>query len=43
MLNFLLRMRRLRGDVRAARSGPGAVGKRAGRRAAHRLVNRLFR
>lgn len=43
MLNWLLRMRRYRGDVRAARSGPKAMGRRAGQRAAHRLVNRLFR
>ena len=43
MLNWLLRMRRLRGDARAVRRGPEAVGKRAGRRTAHRLVRRLFR
>lgn len=43
MLNLLLRMRRLRGDARAARSGPQAMGKRAGQRAAHRLVRRIFR
>ncbi|SMY13248.1 hypothetical protein [Brevibacterium jeotgali] len=43
MLNFLLRLRRLRGDARAVRRGPEAMGKRAGRRAAHRIVSRLFR
>lgn len=43
MLNFLLRLRRLRGDANAARRGPEAMGKRAGQRAMHRLVRRLFR
>ncbi|WP_345077399.1 hypothetical protein [Brachybacterium paraconglomeratum] len=43
MLNWLFRARRLRGDVRVAQQGPQAVGKRAGRRAAHRLLSRLLR
>lgn len=43
MLNWLLRARRVRGDVRAAGRGPGALGKRVGRRAAHRLLSRLLR
>lgn len=43
MLNWLLRMRRMRGDVRAARRGPQAMGKRAGRRGLLRLVRQLFR
>lgn len=43
MLNWLLKARRMRGDVNAARSGPQAVGKRVGRRGAHRLLSRLLR
>ncbi|MGO1284301.1 MAG: hypothetical protein ACTHWF_07755 [Brachybacterium sp.] len=43
MLNWLLRARRARGDVQAARRGPEAMGKRAGRRGAHRLLRRLLR
>lgn len=43
MLNLLLRIRRLRGDARAARSGPQAMGRRFGQRAAHRVVRRIFR
>lgn len=43
MLNWLLRARRARGDVRAAQRGPEAVGKRVGRRTAHRLLRRLLR
>ena len=43
MLNWLLRARRLRGDVNAVRSGPRAMGRRAGSRLAHRLVSRLVR
>ncbi|MBB3666685.1 hypothetical protein FHX47_000278 [Garicola koreensis] len=43
MLNWLLRLRRMRGDARAVRRGPQAMGKRAGRRGLHRLVRRLFR
>src|SRR5690625_8008638 len=43
MLNWLLRARRVRGDVRAARRGPGAVGKRVGRRSVRRLLRRLLR
>ena len=43
MLNWLLRARRVQGDVRAARRGPEAVSKRVGRRAAHRLLARLMR
>jgi hypothetical protein len=33
MLNWLLKLRRARGDARAVKQGPEAVGKRAGRRA----------
>ena len=43
MLNWLLRARRVRGDVRAARRGPEAVGKRVGRRSVRRLLRRLMR
>ncbi|HEX7352812.1 hypothetical protein [Brachybacterium sp.] len=43
MLNWLLRARRVRGDVRAAQQGPGAVSRRVGRRTAHRLLSRLLR
>lgn len=43
MLNKLLRMRRMSGDVRAARRGPRAVGRRAGRRGIMSLVRRLLR
>lgn len=43
MLNWLLRARRLRGDARAVRRGPQAMGKRGGRRVLHRVVRRLFR
>lgn len=43
MLNWLLRIRRFRGDARAAQRGPKVVGRRFGQRAAHRLVRRLFR
>lgn len=43
MLNWLLRLRRMRGDARAAQLGPQAMGKRLGRRSLHRLVRRLFR
>ena len=43
MLNWLMRLRRLNGDVRAARRGPNALGKRAGRRGIQRLVRRILR
>src|SRR5699024_6081753 len=43
MLNWLLRARRVRGDVRAARRGPEAVGRRVGRRSVRRLLRRLMR
>lgn len=43
MLNWLFRARRVQGDVRAARQGPDAVGRRVGRRTAHRLLSRLLR
>lgn len=43
MLNRLLQLRRVRGDVRAARRGPRAMGKRAGRRGIMSLVRRLLR
>lgn len=43
MLNWLLRLRRARGDARAVQRGPKSVGRRAARRGAHRLVRRLFR
>lgn len=43
MLKWLFRARRVRGDVRAAQRGPEAVGRRAGRRGAHRLLRRLLR
>lgn len=43
MLNKLLRMRRISGDVRAARRGPRAVGRRAGRRGIRRLARRFLR
>lgn len=43
MLNWLLRARRVRGDVQAARRGPEAMGRRVGRRTAHRLLRRLMR
>src|SRR5690625_7451823 len=43
MLNWLLRARRVRGDVRAARRGPEAVGRRVGRRRVRRLPRPLLR
>ncbi|GAA1486259.1 hypothetical protein [Brachybacterium fresconis] len=43
MLKWLFRARRAQGDVRAAQRGPEAVGKRVGRRTAHRLLSRLLR
>ncbi|MGO2313014.1 MAG: hypothetical protein ACTIMA_05135 [Brachybacterium tyrofermentans] len=43
MFGWLFRARRVKGDVNAARQGPEAVGKRVGRRSAHRLLRRLLR
>lgn len=43
MLNWLIRMRRMRGDARAMRRGPEAMGRRAGKRGIMRLVRRLLR
>lgn len=43
MLNWLFKARRMRGDARAAQRGPEALGKRVGRRGAHRLLSRLLR
>jgi hypothetical protein len=43
MLNWLLKLRRARGDARAVQKGPEAMGKRAGRRAARKAVNRAIR
>ncbi|WP_264674022.1 hypothetical protein [Brachybacterium subflavum] len=43
MLKWLRRIRRASGDARAVGKGPEAVGKRAGRRAAHKAVNRAIR
>src|SRR5690625_5070071 len=43
MLNWLLRARRGRGDGRAARRGPEAVGRRVGRGSVRRLLRRLMR
>lgn len=43
MLDWLLRARRVRGDVNAIRQGPRAVARRGAQRGLHRLVNRLFR
>ena len=43
MLNWLLKLRRLRGDARAVKRGPEAVGKRAGRRALNRAARRALR
>ena len=43
MLRWLFRLRRIRGDARAARRGPKALGKRLLERKVTRLVRRLFR
>lgn len=43
MFNKILRLRRLRGDMRAAQRGPQAMGKRMGQRGLIRLVRQLFR
>lgn len=43
MLNWLLKLRRVRGDARAVRKGPEAVGRRAGRRAVNRAARRALR
>lgn len=43
MLNWLLRIRRFRGDARDVQRGPESMGRRFGQRAVHRLVRRLFR
>lgn len=43
MLRKLLKLRRIKGDVRAASRGPKALGKRLLERRVHRLVRRLFR
>ncbi|WP_276309462.1 hypothetical protein [Brachybacterium endophyticum] len=43
MLKWLLKLRRASGDAEAVSKGPEAVGKRAGRRAAHKAVNRAIR
>jgi hypothetical protein len=39
----LYRVLRAAGDVQAVQRGPRAVGRRLGRRQAHRVVNRLLR
>jgi hypothetical protein len=43
MLNWLLKLRRVRGDARAVKQGPEAVGKRAGRRAINKAARRALR
>lgn len=42
MIKTLLKVQRLRTDVRAARHGPKALSKRLAHRAAHKLVYKLF-
>lgn len=43
MLNWLRKLRRVRGDARAVSQGPEAVGKRVGRRAINRAARRALR
>ncbi len=43
MLRWLFKLRRIRGDARAARRGPKALGKRVLERKVVGLVRRLFR
>lgn len=43
MLRTILKLKRLKGDARAASRGPKALTKRLSERAVHRLVRRLFR
>lgn len=43
MLKTILKLKRLKGDVRAASRGPQALGKRLTERAVHRFVHKLFR
>lgn len=43
MLELLFKLLRLHADVRAVSRGPKAMAKRAGRRAGHAAVRRLFR
>lgn len=43
MIGTLLKIKRVRGDVRAASRGPKALGKRLLERSIHRLIHRMFR
>ncbi len=43
MLRWIFKLLRIRGDARAARRGPKALGKRVLERRVIRLVRRLFR
>lgn len=43
MLNWLLKLRKVRGDARAVQKGPEAVGKRAGRRAVNKAARRAIK
>lgn len=42
-MRWLFKYLRIKGDVRAARRGPSALGKRYARRAAHRQLSRWLR
>jgi hypothetical protein len=43
MLRIMLKIKRVKGDVRAASRGPKALGTRLLERSVHRLIHKVFR
>lgn len=43
MIGAILKIRRIKGDIRAASTGPRPLLKRLARRTAHRLLHRALR